>query len=144
MQVSIKVIPHNEQRYDTAGDWWFTKDGDLEIRVSSFGPQEWRKEMLIAHHEYTEALLCKSNGIAEYRVTHFDQLYEANRPPDDESEPGDSPLAPYYEEHQVATGFERILAKELGVDWNEYDGQCKQLSAECFEQARTPQDDRPT
>ena len=29
--------------------------------------------------------------------------------------------APYYREHQFATCVERLLALELGVEWNKYD-----------------------
>jgi len=47
--------------------------------------------------------------------------YEDNRREDDDSEPGDSELAPYYAEHQFATAIERRLAAELGVNWDHYD-----------------------
>jgi hypothetical protein len=35
-------------------------------------------------------------------------------------EPGDHPGAPYHREHVFATRIERLLAEELGVDWNAY------------------------
>ena len=34
MNVHLKVIPHSQQRYDTVGDWHFTKASNLEIRVT--------------------------------------------------------------------------------------------------------------
>jgi hypothetical protein len=36
-------------------------------------------------------------------------------------EPGDHPDAPYKREHCFATGIERLLAAELGVDWTAYE-----------------------
>jgi hypothetical protein len=38
------------------------------------------------------------------------------------SEPGDDPRAPYYREHQFASGMERLMAAELGIDWQQYMG----------------------
>jgi hypothetical protein len=40
----------------------------------------------------------------------FDKAYEAKRKPDDDSEPDDDLKAPYYRQHQTATGIERLLA----------------------------------
>ena len=38
----------------------------------------------------------------------------------EDSEPGDDRHAPYFHEHQIAAGFERMLAALLGVDWEAY------------------------
>lgn len=89
-------------------------------------------EQLVAHHEYTEALLCLTAGIKQEDVDAFDKAYENAReernviapcgcPMTDDSEPGDDEHAPYYKQHQIATGFERILAAELGVSWADYE-----------------------
>ena len=37
MNITIKTIAHDKQRYDTVGDWWFDDEGDLQIRVSRVG-----------------------------------------------------------------------------------------------------------
>ena len=39
---------------------------------------------------------------------------------DDDEEPGDDPRAPYHREHVYATNVERMLAYEMGVNWDEY------------------------
>jgi len=151
MVIESKSIPHDEQRMITTGDWWFDKletnrrvvQETLRIRVSKM-PDE-RYEQLVAVHEIIEALLCKQHGIAEERVSEFDKLYEDARPGTHyamrcleahealevefgcaceitgESEPGDDKHSPYYKEHQIATGVERILAAELGVSWQAYE-----------------------
>jgi hypothetical protein len=36
-------------------------------------------------------------------------------------EPGDSSEAPYHKEHVFATKIERMIADELGVDWDVYE-----------------------
>lgn len=118
MNIVIETIPHGDQRYETVGDWWFGPDV-LHIRVSAMG--DWKKEALIAFHELAEALLCKDRDITDEQVTAFDRKFEANRQPDDNSEPGDDAAAPYRREHFFATTVERLLAAELGVDWQDYD-----------------------
>lgn len=119
MRVIINVIPNDQQRYCTVGDWVW--DGDsLTILVSKMG--NWRYEMLVAFHELAEALICRHREIPEEIVSAFDIEYERNRAVDDtDSEPGDDPHAPYYREHQFATNVERQLALELDVNWNQYD-----------------------
>lgn len=122
MNVSIKVIPHNDQAYETPGDWRFTENGDLNIFVSELG--DWRQEMLIAIHELIEVCLCKQRGIAQADVDEFDIQFEKDRRngihgPNDE--PGDDPAAPYRKEHFFATNLEALISAELGVDWNQYE-----------------------
>lgn len=116
MNVTIKTIPHIDQRYDTVGDWWFDDAGDLHLRVSAMG--DWRKEALVAFHELAEVLLCKDRGITAETVDAFDMAHAERG---DGVEPGDDPAAPYRAEHFFATTVERLLAAELGVDWVEYD-----------------------
>lgn len=121
MNIHIKTIPHDEQRYRTCGDWWFDKGGDLEIRVSSLG--DWREEALVAVHELREVLVCKHRGISQQAVDDFDMIYEQDRDEGrhgPEDEPGNDPKACYFEAHQLATATERALAYDLDVVWNEY------------------------
>ncbi len=119
MNIYVRVIPHNQQRYVTVGDWWFDEFGDLQIRVSAMA--DWRYETLVAYHEQFEALACKRAGIQEALVTAFDIEFENYRKAGNHAEPGDCLRAPYYRQHQLATIAERQLALELGVDWREYD-----------------------
>lgn len=128
MQIDIRTIPHDEQRYPTVGDWYFdtihlTDASDairiLKIRVSDMGNPKF--EFLVALHELVEVTLCEAAGITAEEVDKFDIEYEAQRDPEDEdSEPGDSPAAPYRIPHAIATGVERIVAALIGVDWIEY------------------------
>lgn len=118
MNVRIEIIPHDQHRYSTCGDWYFEHD-DLVIKVSKLS--DWRREMLIAIHELAEVLLCKNRGITTDSVDAFDKAFELARAKDNTDEPGDEPSAPYVQEHCIATGIERIMAAELGVSWKEYE-----------------------
>lgn len=122
LDIRIKTIPHEEHRYDTSGDWWFTNRPKtrVEIRVSDFGNPD--HEFLLALHELVEMWLCRRRGISQRAVDRFDVAYEKKRREGDETEPGDDPQAPYYREHQFACGIERLMAAELGVNWQEYEG----------------------
>lgn len=119
MKITIEVIPHEHQRYPTVGDWEFDPDGNLSIKVSRM--DNWKYESLVALHELVEVLKCKSDGVSQKDVDAFDMQFEKDRAEDDDSEPGDSPLSPYKKQHCLATGIERIMAAELGVDWKTYD-----------------------
>jgi hypothetical protein len=122
LNVRIKTIPHDFQEYDTVGNYW--RDADdcggavLEIRVSRM--RDRRHEFLIALHELIEAFLCERRGIPFARITRFDIEYESNRGKGEPVEPGASARAPYRREHQFAERVERIVARELGVDWQQY------------------------
>ena len=118
LEVNIKSIPHTEQRYETCGDWWW-ENGTLYVRVSELS--DWRHEFLVALHELVEAMLCKDEGVSQVVVDAFDQRFEDTRPEGNTDEPGDCYDAPYYREHQVASGIERLVAAELLLDWQEYE-----------------------
>jgi hypothetical protein len=116
--IHIEAIPHRKHRYDTVGDWFFKKK-HLVIRVSRMKNLDYI--FLVALHEMVEAWLCFRRGISEKDVTRFDKAFEKKRPNGNFNEPGDDPKAPYRNEHRFATRVERMMAKELGVDWDEYD-----------------------
>lgn len=120
LNITIKTIPHSEQRYDTTGDY-YEKDSALEFKISELTDP--RYEMLIAVHELIERLLCQQRGITDAEIDKFDMLYEelrkANFPV--EVEPGNDLAAPYFKEHRFATQVERMLADQLGVNWEEYE-----------------------
>lgn len=121
MNIVIKTIPHSKQRYRTCGDWWFDKNGNLEIRVSKLG--DWRYEALIAFHELREVLFSKHIGITTEQVDEFDMKYEKERDAGEhgpEDEPGNDSKCPIFEQHIAATQAERALAYDLDVNWNEY------------------------
>ena len=117
-KITIEVIPHSQQRYETAGDWQW--DGEnLSIKVSDMG--DWRYNAAVAVHELVEVLLCKNDGVAQEAVDKFDIEFEKNRTAGDMSEPGDDPTAPYHRQHCFATSVERMLIAALGIPWKQYD-----------------------
>ena len=119
MKIQLKTIPHSEQRYPTVGDWVVRPDGSIVVYVSDMGNEDYA--FLVAIHEAIEVWLCRKRGISQESVDAFDIEFEKTRAEGDESEPGDHPDAPYRKEHFVATNIERIIAAELGVDWETYD-----------------------
>jgi hypothetical protein len=121
LSVRILTIPHKKQRYPTCGDWWWTKKGDLEIRISDVG--NWRFEFLIAYHELAEAMICKCLDIKQEDVDAFDIRFEEERKMGihgEDDEPGDSEEAPYRVPHFWATTIERMMAMLLMVNWEVY------------------------
>lgn len=125
--VSIRFIDHVCQRYPTVGDW-FWRHTTLHIRISDMKNDQYN--MLVAVHEYIEALLCWKNNISEQSVTKFDIQFEDERAQgmhSETAEPGDDMTAPYYQQHQLATRVEKFLAAELGVDWEKYDATVNSL-----------------
>ena len=121
----MRVIPHAKQRYDTVGDWRFTRNGDLEITVSKLSDP--RYETAIGIHELYEAIACKQAGISEKDVTAFDVAYELRRKPDDISEPGDDPKAPCHYQHVAATKLERLYIELQGLDWEAYNTEVEKV-----------------
>lgn len=121
MKIIIETIPHLNQRYDTVGDWFFDTDGTLHIKVSKLSDPS--HEYLIVVHELIEVLLCQHDGVSQEAVDAFDKAFSADR----DEEPGDDPGAPYRKQHCFATGVERMLAAELGVDWKAYEQELNDL-----------------
>jgi hypothetical protein len=115
--IEVKTIPQKDHRYPTLGDY-VGHERLRFIQVSEMGNAKY--EFLIALHEMIEQSLCLERGIPEQSITDFDIAFEDKRLPDDDSEPGDDPLAPYYAEHQFATKIEKMMCEELGLDWNAY------------------------
>ncbi len=122
LNVQIRTIPHHFQEYDTVGNYWRDLDeagGEcLQIRVSRMGDR--RYEFLVALHELIEAFLCDWRRIPFSQITRFDIEYESKRRKGEPIEPGDSIQAPYRREHQFAERVERLVARELEVQWAQY------------------------
>jgi len=118
MRIIIETIQHEDQRYPTVGDYWVDADGTKHIVVSDM--QNDNYAFLVALHELVEQKLCEHRGISEESITRFDEDYEDLREDDDVSEPGDDLEAPYRNEHNFATGIERLMCAELGIPWKVY------------------------
>ena len=117
-RITIKVIPHNEQQYETCGNYRYDGDSWL-IEVSDM--DNWKYEMLIALHEFVELLLVRDREIPLEIITDFDMKFEKKRKKGNTDEPGDDKNSPYRKEHKFATKIEKMMAKELKVNWNKYD-----------------------
>jgi hypothetical protein len=130
LNVRIKTIPHHMQQYDTVGNYWrdVTESGAevLEIRVSRM--RDRRHEFLVALHELIEAFLCDLRRISFAGITRFDIEYEGgSRRKGEPVEPGASQRAPYRREHRFAERVERIVARELDIDWRKYNRAVERL-----------------
>ena len=120
LRMHIETIPHDQQRYETCGDYWEDENGIEQIRVSEM--VDWRYEVLVAVHEIVEMALAKHRRIDENAITEFDIKFEESKAKGlCAGEAGDNVNAPYRKEHFFATNLERLFAAELGVDWFEYD-----------------------
>jgi hypothetical protein len=117
LNIEIKTIPDDTQRYNTVGDYW-KKDGKDYLRISDMG--SWKYEMLVAIHELVEEMLCRARHISDSSITNFDERYEKHRKYGVLDEPGDDKHAPYHKEHAFATKIEKLCSDELGVNWEEY------------------------
>lgn len=127
MRILIESIPHDQQRYETVGDWQFDEHGTLHVTVSRMTDDF---DFLVGLHEMVEAWLCRARGITGDAVTAFDVAFEAQRAPNDDREPGDERTAPYHREHRFSSGIERKIAVELGIDWLAYEEQITALAKE--------------
>jgi len=121
MDIHIKIIPHEEQRYTTCGDWWIDEKGDLQIRASQLNYDAFDSMALcVAQHELTEALLCLHRGIPGEAVDQWDLICDA-------AEPGDVPDAPYHREHTAAYVPELHLLSEFGLSARDYEAALDRL-----------------
>ena len=117
--IEVKVVKHSDQRYPTIGDWQFSQQGQLTIKVSD--TDDAHMNFLIAIHEIIEAYLCRANGISAEMVDSHD-LENSDHP-----DPGSIPGCIYYREHMIATMIERVIAAELQMDWNDYEFEVEKL-----------------
>jgi hypothetical protein len=128
LNIRIKTIPHHFQEYDTVGNYWRDMSAGeevLEIRVSRISDR--RYEFLVALHELIEAFVCDWRRIPYSKITRFDIHYGTARRRGEPVEPGESARAPYRREHRFAERIERIVARELEVDWPKYNAAVERL-----------------
>lgn len=127
MTISIKVIDHNTQRYNTVGDWQRDpKTGDITIQVSKMSDP--RFEILVGVHELIEVIMCRwdpHEPVGQRTVDEFDMGLPANI----DREPGDIHDCPYQFQHGFATAVERMLAAAMRVRWADYETEVEYLYA---------------
>jgi hypothetical protein len=123
-ELAVKLIPHEQQRYNTAGDYFTDQNGVEQFRVSlpvdlqDAGDFAEKYAHLVMIHEIVERVLTYHAGVSNEAIDAFDIEWTKRN---DDGEPGDEPTAPYYRMHQIASIVERIVAAELGVNWQDYE-----------------------
>ena len=71
--LEVFVIPHNQQAYDTIGDWVAADEDDgITVCVSDLG--DWRMEFACAIHEAIEAALRQDPNTSLVRETYMFKL----------------------------------------------------------------------
>lgn len=114
-KIEMEVIPHQEQRYDTLGDYWVTEDGTWHFRVSDLG--DWRYNFSVLLHEFIEVALLTHKGVTEPEVLAFDLSVPEDSPY--ANDPGFDPKSPYHAEHVYADCMERLIAPHLGMSFTD-------------------------
>lgn len=113
LNIEIKTIPQNEQRYVTVGDYW--QDGVKDVfRITDCANRKY--EWMLAIHELIEKALNESRAISNAAVDAYDLSQKSL-----DDEPGDEPDCPYRDTHCFATATERMLCAAMGLSWKEYD-----------------------
>lgn len=127
-KIEIQVIPHAEQRYETVGDFFRTRDGVIHFRISDMRNPCY--EFAVIVHELTEWFLCRLAGITIKEIDEFDMKFEKDRLMGKHSateEPGDHIHSPYRAYHMFATKIERQIIKRMGIRWSDYDSRVTEL-----------------
>jgi len=118
LKIILEVIPHEKQRLNEQGDWWW--DGDtLQVRASELG--DWRYNFLLLAHEMDEAVFCRYNHITTTMVDQ-DQIW-ASQHPEIENNPDSFsgyPGSCLQVQHNDALALEWIRSRILGVNWQDY------------------------
>ncbi len=123
LNILIYSADHKSQRYNTCGDY-FQGENCLHVVVSRLPDR--REMLLVAIHELIEWALVSTaadeQGVSQTEAMKVVDDFDLNwQPHHGIKEPGDDFNAVYYTQHQIATGIERILAAEMGVDWLAYE-----------------------
>lgn len=120
MNIIAKTVDFYSQRYITLGDY-FHKQERLNVLISDTGNEDYN--FLILLHELVEEYLTRRLGIKEEIITEFDMKFENGDIKNSSlyAEPGDHPKSPYRKQHRFSENIERLIAHEMGIDFNDYD-----------------------
>lgn len=121
--VLLLTVPDSTQRY-SPGDYFWNRKNQLVIKVSEI--KNWKYSYLVAFHELIETQLCIEHGITVEQIDAFDSAW-VYVPGSGIEEPGADPRAPYHKEHVFALKMERLMAEELGVDWDTYNAAMEKM-----------------
>lgn len=112
----------SKMRYSTVGDY-YNLGNEKQFRIAEMGNEDY--EFLVLIHEMIEEYITSKRGISEQSIADFDIRFEKIRTQFPgtigDQEPGHMTSAPYHREHVFAEKIERLIADELGVDWEDYD-----------------------
>ena len=114
-RIILEIIDHQDQRLHVPGDWFFTPDGNLTVRISDLG--DWRYNFLVMRHEMDEAILCHFNRITTEMV---DEDQKKGKPSDDPDSFSGYPGARLQNQHNDALAAEWQMSRLLKVDWKLY------------------------
>jgi len=127
MRLDALTIPHDAQRYNTVGDYYYPYKGHVRFRISELGNEDY--EFLVLLHEIVEEYLCRKAGISEAEITSWD-LAHAYSP-----DPGSEAGCPYGMQHTAASSIESAMASLLAVNWADYEAEI----AACCEKGQGPE-----
>ena len=111
-EISIKIIPHDDQSYPTYGNYWVDENGVLQVRISEFDDPDVAFRTMI--HELAEAHRCAKRGLDFREIDEFDLAHL------DSDDPGLLKCAPYHTEHMQSDQLERLLCVQDGVKWEDH------------------------
>jgi hypothetical protein len=120
--IYVKTIAHNEQRYNTVGDYYTNDEGQDQLRVSEDTDHVY--EMAVILHELVEMCWARDHGVGNDIIDAFDNEFEQlirDGKESEDAEPGDHPDCPVYEGHQMASVIERAFITMMGRSWKFYD-----------------------
>ena len=124
----LSSIHPSSLRYPSAGDWSILDNGTTRALCAAPEGIDPRSVKLVLIHELVESWLCSLHGVKESDVTNFDTSHLHF------DEPGDSPEAPYYDQHRIAISVEKILCEAMGMTWDEHESNVA-LMADAVESA---------
>lgn len=119
-KIIIEFIPREQQRYDSTGDYFLDNEGNLQVKISDktkYNPLTFKEQLLVMFHELVEYFLCLDRGIKEEDITKYDMEYKGKIP----DRVGEDVDAIYHKEHMFALWIEKLICRELNIDFIEYD-----------------------
>lgn len=97
------------------GDWHLEKQGGKShVSVKVQDQRNPDVNFLVLLHELVEGYLCMQNGVTEKEVEKFDEENPKAK------QPGDLKDSPYQTYHKIADQVEKLVSKELQVDFEDY------------------------
>lgn len=93
-------------------------NGNKIVKAYMKNESSYNEAFLICLHELVEQRLTEMRGIKEEDIDSFDKKIDQEGGQSDEA--GNEPNSPYLREHRFAENIERLMAYEMGINWQEY------------------------